>query len=369
MGSDVTDLEDRIRESLRDPRRQLPVWPDPMPRIRRAGRRQRASQAAGIGLVTAVITAAVVVPLLALQSQTGVPPASSTSGPGRAAATGSPPRGWIRHADSPGSGRAYIDTPATWQVSTSSALAGPSVLWTIGTGRVPNGGSCGPTAALRALPADGVLFVVMEYGDAQGEPYTFPPRAGPLGLGPLAGPTECWGVPSYSTLFEDAGRYFQVQAAFGSKALASLYQQVTRSLNSLRVAPLAGAAQPTSLCRAGQWTYCPQAAWVYELINRAGVFHLGHRGTHAILGLAAKQSFAVWTSPNRPTSLNQCSNIAKARVCRSGTRLTWTVQGLWILIRPADSPYSPVSASPGLPHGVVLARLIRASQATGLSLR
>jgi Tol biopolymer transport system component len=51
----VTDLEDRIRESLRDRRRQLPTWPDPMPRIRRAARRQRVRLAAGAGAVTAVI--------------------------------------------------------------------------------------------------------------------------------------------------------------------------------------------------------------------------------------------------------------------------------------------------------------------------
>jgi hypothetical protein len=54
----VTDLEDRIRESLRDPRRQLPAWPDPMSRIRRAARRQRirlgvAAAAVAVGLAAA----------------------------------------------------------------------------------------------------------------------------------------------------------------------------------------------------------------------------------------------------------------------------------------------------------------------------
>jgi len=39
----MIDLEDRIREALKDPRRQLPAWPDPIPRIRRAARRQRAT--------------------------------------------------------------------------------------------------------------------------------------------------------------------------------------------------------------------------------------------------------------------------------------------------------------------------------------
>jgi hypothetical protein len=58
----MTDLENRIREALRDPRRQLPDWPDPMPRVRRAARRQRA----GLAVATAVLLAAVVVPLALL---------------------------------------------------------------------------------------------------------------------------------------------------------------------------------------------------------------------------------------------------------------------------------------------------------------
>ncbi len=36
----MSDLEDRIRAALNDPRREIPVWPDPMPRIRRVARRQ-----------------------------------------------------------------------------------------------------------------------------------------------------------------------------------------------------------------------------------------------------------------------------------------------------------------------------------------
>jgi hypothetical protein len=49
----MSDLEDRIRESLTDPRRGLPSWRDPMPRIRRAARRQRIRLAARAGGVTA----------------------------------------------------------------------------------------------------------------------------------------------------------------------------------------------------------------------------------------------------------------------------------------------------------------------------
>lgn len=58
----MTDLEDRIRAALADPRWELPGWPDPMRRIRRAAARQRAKLAAA----TCVVLAAVVVPLALL---------------------------------------------------------------------------------------------------------------------------------------------------------------------------------------------------------------------------------------------------------------------------------------------------------------
>ncbi len=68
----MTDLENRIRESLRDPRRQLPDWPDPMPRIRRAARRQAAALA-GVALPAALLSG------LGIQSSGGKPPHATTS--------------------------------------------------------------------------------------------------------------------------------------------------------------------------------------------------------------------------------------------------------------------------------------------------
>jgi DNA-binding beta-propeller fold protein YncE len=58
----TSELEDRIRRALRDPRRELPAWPDPMRRVRRSARRQRARRA----LVTAAFAgAAALIVLLA----------------------------------------------------------------------------------------------------------------------------------------------------------------------------------------------------------------------------------------------------------------------------------------------------------------
>ncbi len=78
----MTDLEDRIRDSLRDPRRQLPDWPDPMPRIRRAARRQYAALAGAI----AVLLAGVALPLalvsaLGTHAAAGKPSTSTTPSP------------------------------------------------------------------------------------------------------------------------------------------------------------------------------------------------------------------------------------------------------------------------------------------------
>jgi Tol biopolymer transport system component len=79
----MTDLEDRIREALRDPRRQLPSWPDPMPRVRRAARRQNTVLAAG----AAILLAGVVVPLAFLS---GIGTHASGSRPSAARTSSTP---------------------------------------------------------------------------------------------------------------------------------------------------------------------------------------------------------------------------------------------------------------------------------------
>jgi hypothetical protein len=63
----MSDIEQRIRDALRDPRRGLPTWPDPMPRIRHAARRQHARLLAGGTAVTAAaaVAAGIVVSLTA----------------------------------------------------------------------------------------------------------------------------------------------------------------------------------------------------------------------------------------------------------------------------------------------------------------
>ena len=68
---DISDLEGRIRQTLRDPRRELPAWPDPMRRVRRAARRQRTR----LALVTTGLAggAAAVIVAVALPTSAGKP--------------------------------------------------------------------------------------------------------------------------------------------------------------------------------------------------------------------------------------------------------------------------------------------------------
>ena len=83
----MTDLEERIRQALRDPRRELPHWPDPMRRIRRAARRQNARLAGA----TAILLAAIVVPLTLLSSLGDSPGGSPSATRTRSASAAAAP--------------------------------------------------------------------------------------------------------------------------------------------------------------------------------------------------------------------------------------------------------------------------------------
>jgi hypothetical protein len=64
----MTDLEERIRASLRDPRRALDSWPDPMARIRSRAKGRQVLRGAAVAVVVVAVVAAVAVPSLTLQS-------------------------------------------------------------------------------------------------------------------------------------------------------------------------------------------------------------------------------------------------------------------------------------------------------------
>ncbi len=322
----MTDLETELREAMRAtvagarPPRNL------MELLRRRRRRHRARQLAISAAAGAVIVAAVPTSLALLSSggrpaggagsaTISAPASAKQTAPARHPGQPRPPRGWARHRDGAGD---YIDTPAGWHVTSRAALVEPVVRWVIGTGPVRSGGGCAPTVALRQMPADGALLQLIEYGGSGGQAYDFPPRDGRLGLGPLGGPMECWGIKTHLLLFQDGGR-----------------------------------------------SYCPQAAWVNQVLSRAHVINLGNQGTRAIFGGTGRRSFAVWTTPRRGgLPGNRCRSVSGTRVCRAGNLLVWSVHGLWLWLKPALSPYTTPPTRAGLPADQALRRLVRAARTT-----
>lgn len=85
----MTNLEERVRQALHDPRRELPSWPDPMSRVRRAARRQTG----GLATMIALLIAGVVVPL-ALLAGAGATSGKRAAGHRSSPATAAPYPSW-----------------------------------------------------------------------------------------------------------------------------------------------------------------------------------------------------------------------------------------------------------------------------------
>ena len=103
MDQHPSELEDRIRRALQDPRRGLPAWPDPMRRVRRSARHQRAR----LALVTAALagaTALIVLFTAGWLQATSRRPHQVSTGPACSSAGPRPPR------LAPGSSSAAVGT-------------------------------------------------------------------------------------------------------------------------------------------------------------------------------------------------------------------------------------------------------------------
>lgn len=381
----MTDIESELREAMRSATAGAQPSRDVLELFCHRRRRRRnaltaaASAAAGAAAVAIVFALVAGVSAWPAGARPPVPvhpsqPAFSGRNASRSAAppVQTPPippvpGGWVRHSDAAGDS---IDTPAAWQVTTPGIFMTPDILWLIGTGPVPAGGDCGssvPTAALHRLSADGMLLTLQK-ADAEEEPYDFPPRTGRLSIGPLGGPYECWGVRLHRVLFEDDGFYLEADTIFGARAPASLRNEVTRSLNTLRIATADARRQPAALCRAGQWTYCPQAVWVNSVLSKAGLPNFGNEGTQGIYGGVGHRSFAIWTTqPPRPAG--RCHSVSGTTVCQVGSRLVWRAHGLLLWLEPSISPYTTSPVRAGLPTAAALLRLVQAAQRTPVPTR
>ena len=357
----MTDWEETFKQ-LDAPRMSV-SWDDVTarkPRLEEPGPEgTRRISALAVALVVAIVGGLLLVRAFSGQTSriAGQP---ATHPPAGTATASPPPPGWLRYTDGEGDS---IDAPSAWNFN-SNALPGlgdPTATFAFGTGPVPASGDCGPVAALKSMPPDGMLMVIMEYSSVD-EPYTFPPRSSALQLGPLGGPSECWGVRNHLVLFEDGGRYFQVQVVFGADVPDSLTKDVVASLNSLSILPAPPSSQPAALCSSGDWIACPDASWVYRIMQHAHIFHLGHDGARAILGLASGRSFSLRTGA--PPASCAAQTIDGLRICRVGRELAWRVHGVWIWLAPARSKDTGVQAIASLPSSQSEAALVEASKVT-----
>ncbi len=93
---------------------------------------------------------------------------------------------------------------------------------------------CEPKEALDRMPPRGAFIFGWEYGSITGRAlHQFPPRLNHFKLTRFAH-FECLG-PSYVLRFRQAGRFFQIHVAFGSRASPTTRATVLRILDSLRV--------------------------------------------------------------------------------------------------------------------------------------
>lgn len=367
------ETDDRIQALLRETPKDVPAFQGGLEHVVARARIRRRRKRAAAGGIAVVLLAGVALPLGLLyglrgaKNPVGTASDSATPSTSPSASPSPPPFGWVRHTDNAG---VSIDAPAAWNFNDDPvpALAQPPMLFAAGTGAVPTGGDCAPTAALESFSTDGALFTVMEYGSVEQQSYTFPPRPEAFDLGSLGGPFECWGVKTHLILFEDGGRYFQAHVVFGPDAPTSLHDEVKQSLDSLVIDPLPAAEQRGAQCGAGQWTACPEAAWVYEVINEANIFHLGNQGDDAILGLEHDRSFALWTTPASEGGLQgtSCLALAESEVCEVGERMYVEVQGVRLWMEPAPSPDESLRTQAALPDSATLDRLIHAAQSVRL---
>jgi hypothetical protein len=158
-------------------------------------------------------------------------------------------RGTAQHDSEDG---IFILTPPDWSyVAQPSGPGEPKVLFAIANYPISPGGDCAPTQALEALPAEGALAWALEYHDTQGN--DFPPRPDRFALDPssLANYECSASKATYMFRFQDAGRYFQVNVAFGDQAGDGVRDEMLASLSSLVVDRCPPAKGPTLVSEFG----------------------------------------------------------------------------------------------------------------------
>lgn len=332
-------------------------------------RRRRIRRLAAAWAVVGLVVVGLGVPLVLLSPPRGASPPAPAATP---APSGRPPAaqrlalppalpGWTWRVDQVDG--VAVQAPTGWTFKTAVVgLAEPTALFALGTGSIPSGGDCAPTAAIRALPKDGVLLWVLEYRNP-GTPYEFPPRRARFDLGPLLGPVECVGERTHLVSFRQAGRFFQVHVIFGPKAAATLRADAVTALSSLTPEPRG--ASTHQQCQQGRWIYCSEAAWVFRIINKAGFFHWGNTGEAIEAGPEGRPETTkvdISATKAAPDGLERrYRRVAVAEgvtIYGDSTTLAWSAQGLDVRVQPGAGSRAAV------PSGKALDRLVKASLET-----
>jgi hypothetical protein len=135
--------------------------------------------------------------------------------------------------------------PPTWTATSHplTPVSSPTQFLAVASYPLPDGSAgadgCRPTEALRDMPASGAFIYGWEYGTPARSGLrvrAFARRPRHFRLTGFAH-YECLG-PSYMLRFRQAGRFFQIHVAFGSRATATTRRLVLRVLDSLRVEKL-----------------------------------------------------------------------------------------------------------------------------------
>jgi hypothetical protein len=287
-----------------------------------------------------LLAAGILVPLAFLA---GLLPGERSPGPGGEIAPGEHGPVTFRDTDDGLS----ITGPRSWTFRQDpSGPDDPPTVFALGTWAFPRGGDCAPTSAQEQLPEGGALVWLIEYRHTPGPQVTFLREGEPLNLDEAAlGTYECSAVPSYLVRIYRAGRFFQVHAAFGPKASASLRSQVEGALSTIDVtAPIPeGCPHDT-----GPWSDpdCPQPAWIRLVLESVGVDEIGETGSAIVARDDGGPRFFIWTTPAIPDErlrgegyrfqreIQGGKVFPTARLWSDGVRLTWKSQGFNVWLEP-----------------------------------
>lgn len=265
-------IRERLLEELG---RQEAPPPRFAPVLRRA-RRLHAIRVAVVATLVGIVVLGMGVPVVLLSSLRGpgahrpaISPSSGESSPSPSASAPAPRTKGATHED-PYDGISILTPPGWSFLQNPSGPVAPPTRFAIGSYRIQPGGQCAPTNALDALPSDGALAWVLEYGTRGTLGSDFPPRPARFSLDPSSlASYECSGRhATYMFRFQDQGRYFQVHVAFGERATRTVRDEMLAALSSLVVDRCPPAQPPVRLSAFG--TLAPDSGRPGDRVSISG---------------------------------------------------------------------------------------------------